>query len=118
MPSTDVRAEVAGLIESLGELSPVGRVMAALAESLAEDIDNPPRTATGTASIAPYVNSLRTTITLLVEKGHLDAVDDDAGADGWADIAASAGATPIRDAPESPARDVGGRGRRGGASAG
>ncbi|GGL27598.1 hypothetical protein GCM10012283_07250 [Phycicoccus endophyticus] len=66
-------------IASLGELDPYAAVLAAAALELAANVDDPPVTQSGTASIAPYVNSLRTTMEKLREATGAEDGDDEGG---------------------------------------
>jgi hypothetical protein len=89
-------SEVDDLIESLGELTPAGRVYAQVARALAADVDDPPMNNKGVrSSVATAANALRATIAALTEVGCVDDSDEDK-ADDWASAAAGAGATPIR----------------------
>jgi hypothetical protein len=116
--TVSVRCEVDALIDDLGELSPAGRVLAETARVLAGFIDHPPFDQAGQPKPpGGSANALRACLADLVAKGRADA-DDDADADGWADIAASAGATPIRHEAEPRSRDSRARGRGGRSTAG
>lgn len=112
-----VRDEVEALIGSLGALSPLGEVLAATSLRLADNIDHPARNERGEASmVSSPANALRAALADLMTKGRAD--DDDGDASGWANIAASAGATPIRDGAAGGASDSRRRGRGGRPSAG
>ena len=116
---SDVLGRVEDLIGSLGELNPVGDVLAEAARAAALEIDDPPTNSKGQrASVSAPLNALRATIEELVAKGRVDVDDDGDAGDDWADIAAIAGATPIRDAAEAGAGDVGRRGGGGRKAAG
>lgn len=88
-----IQAATEKLIRSLA-LTRHGEVLAAAAVRLAADIDELPVGAPGASAL---VNSLRATMAEVIEKGcEVDAEESD-----WQDIAAKAGATPIRDAAQS-----------------
>lgn len=89
------RQQVDDLIESLGELTPAGRVYAQVAQALADDVDDPPMNNKGVrSSVATAANALRSTIAALTETGVIS--EDEGDLDDWASAAAGAGATPIR----------------------
>ncbi|WP_157577291.1 hypothetical protein [Phycicoccus jejuensis] len=80
---TSVHAKTSDWIDSLGELDPYAEVLAAAALELASNIDDPPRTQSGTASIAPFVNALRVTMEKLREATSAEDGDEEGG---WGEL--------------------------------
>lgn len=90
----DIVDKTQALIDSLGDLSPLGEQLAATALALASEADNPAADQWGQPkSISSTTNALRATTAELVERGRLS---DDQDEDDWQSAAAGAGATPIR----------------------
>ena len=80
---SSVHSATSDWIDSLGELDPYAKVLAATALELAANVDDPPTTQSGAASIAPYANALRSTIEKLRE---VAGADEDNGEGGWAGL--------------------------------